>query len=114
MFFRVNMEEILRKTIISFVKGNDITKFCTLSSVDKKEYVRRYSKVSITKIGKQELLTHQSKGIVPTWDDVDSIISTKHYKEDQHKSNRRELKSLLLAKYGMPKFLGGMERVVDE
>ena len=88
--------------------------FCILSSVDKKEYVRRFSKFSITKIGKQELLTHQSKGIVPTWDDVDSIISTKHYKEDQHKSNHRELKSLLLAKYGMPKFLGGMERVVDE
>ena len=73
-----------------------------------------HSKFSITKIGKQELLTHQSKGIVPTWDDVDSIIVTKHYKEDQHKSNRRELKSLLLAKYGMPKFLGGMEQVVDE
>lgn len=108
------MEETLRKTIISFVKGDDFTKSCTLSSVEKQEYVQRFSKFSITKIGKQEYLKHRSKGIIPTWDDVDSIIVTKHYKEDQHKSNRRELRSLLLAKYGMPKFLGGMEQVVDE
>ena len=107
------MERVLFSAIVYFIKKTTIfLGIQNLKIVRKELYRKRFQKFAL----KNESLTHCSKGIVPSLEDVDELMSKTHFsKSGKHIRKASALVTALTkAGFGMPKFLGGITRVVEE
>ena len=106
------MDIILFKTIVDFKKKGEFKGNVVFQdNNERQKYRKRFSKLSLLKNG---TLKHP-KGIVPSWANVDKAFKKIHYKKKLHCIEKKHLVSVLVAAgFYMPKFLGGLERVVGE
>ena len=104
--------DIIFKTIVEFkkkgeFKGNVVFR----DSKKRQKYQKRFSILSLLKNG---TLKHP-KGIAPSRASVDKTFKKVHYKKKLHCIEKKHLVSVLVAAgFYMPRFIGGLERVVAE
>ena len=106
------MEQVLRDSIVYFIKTGQIKKEIKFADLSERlKFCKRFKKFSLNE--KNELI-HCSKGKIPSWDEVRKVVDKQH-KIDGHFSVPQDLVTLLVENgFGMPKFLGGLKRVVAE
>ena len=111
--FQLNMERVLFSAIVNFIKNDYFPRYSEFKDCEERElYRKRFQKFAL----KKESLTHCSKGIVPSLEDLDEFMSKAHYsKSGKHIRKASALVTALTkAGFGMPKFLSGINRVVEE
>ena len=106
------MEQVLRDSIIYYIQTGQIKKEIKFADLSERlKFYKRFKKFSLNE---NNDLIHSSKGKIPSWDEMRKVIDNQH-KIDGHFSRPESLVTLLVEKgFGMPKFLGGLKRVVAE
>ena len=112
------MEQVLRDSIIYYIQTGQIKKEITFADLSERlKFYKRFKKFSLNE---NNDLIHSSKGKfpvgikIPSWDKMRKVIDNQP-KIDGHFSRPESLVTLLVENgFGMPKFLGGLKRVVAE